>query len=261
VKGAHRIPGRRAVPTDHPNLRRTDAPRGPEYYSRGLADPPSVRGERLRDFEGTIFRHWEPSRSKLAAALVIGWSGPLPMPDQRWLYLGAGAGTTAAHVADLVGSSGEVYGVEPSVRPFLRLLEVAERYPNLYPILGDARTPEGYGGSVPLVDGLYADVAQPDQGEIVGANAVAFLRPGGIVLFVVKTASVARNVRPEPLLRRVLERLPADLELGPTLALDPFHRRHYLLAAVRQGGPLREEAPKPAITKARSGFRLAPRRR
>lgn len=210
-------------------LARRATSRGDELYTRALGAPPSVRGEPLREFDGQIYRRWDPSRSKLAAALLKGWEEPVPGPGERWLYLGAGAGTTASAVADLVGPDGAVYAVEPSLRPFLTLLEVAERYPNLLPILGDARRPGSYEGSVPEVDGIYADVAQPDQPEIVATNVGRFLRRGGALLFVVKTASMGRGETPGRWVEAARARLPRGLALAPGLALDPFHRRHVLL--------------------------------
>lgn len=216
--------------------------RGDEYFSRALGEPPSLRGEPVLELGGIPFRRWEPTRSKLGAALVLGWDGPMPREGERWLYLGGAAGTTASHVADLVGRGGAVHVVEPSVRPFLQLLEVARRYPNLLPILGDGRRPDDYGGSVPTVDGVYADVAQPDQSEIVARNARAFLRPGGTVLFVVKTASLGREGRPLEGLARALEALPPELAIGERRPLEPFHRRHFLVAGRFGTGPDRPPA-------------------
>lgn len=220
--------GAPAPPTEAFWLR--DGARGPEPFTRALADPPAVRGERIRERDGVAYRFWDPTRSKLAAALLCGLEGQLPSEGARWLYLGAASGTTASHVADLVGPAGMVYAVEPSLRPFRALLALSERYPNLAPIRGDARHPEQYEGSVPPVDGIYADIAQPDQPEILSENLRWFLRPGGRLLFVVKTASLGRDRSSSRLLDEALARLPPDLPIGPPCSLEPFHRRHYLVA-------------------------------
>jgi fibrillarin-like rRNA methylase len=230
-------------PPTAPGLWHRDRARGPEFFTRALGSPASIRGEPLVEVDGRPFRRFEPTRSKLAAALVLGWDGPIPGEGERWLYLGAAAGTTASHVADLVGAAAPVYAVEPSVRPFLQLISVAERYPNLLPILGDARQPESYGGSVPLVDGIYCDVSQPDQSEIVGVNADAFLRPGGRVLFVVKTASIGREPNAAAGLRQALDRLPTTLRPITSRPLEPFHRRHFLVAAESTRDPRGERPP------------------
>jgi fibrillarin-like rRNA methylase len=245
-------------PPTAPGLWHRDRSRGPEFFTRALGTTPSLRGEPLVEVDGRPFRRFEPTRSKLAAALVLGWEGPIPGDGERWLYLGAAAGTTASHVADLVGPGAPVYAVEPSVRPFLQLIAVAETYPNLLPILADGRRPEAYGGSVPIVDGIYCDIAQADQAEIVGANAAAFLRPGGRVLFVVKTASLGRDPSAAAGLRLALDRLPSTLRPNASRPLEPFHRRHYLVAAESTMDHSRERratphpTPRPGRIKPRS---------
>lgn len=215
-----------------------------------LGNPPSVYGERLIVSPSGIRRRWDPYRSKLSAALLKGYRGPLPRTGDRWLYLGAATGTTASHVADLVGPEGAVYAVEISTRPFARLLRLAERYPNLLPLLEDARRPEEYAGWVPPVDGVYCDIAQPDQVEIARKNADLFLKEGGPLLLVLKLSSLGRGRSPEELVARSLAELEPLHAVSPPLALEPFQRQHRLLA-VRSG---REPSRSPA------GRRTTPRR-
>ncbi|MCI4318822.1 MAG: fibrillarin-like rRNA/tRNA 2'-O-methyltransferase [Thermoplasmata archaeon] len=205
-------------------------------FTAGLGIPPATYGERVVARGGTNWRRWDPTRSKLGAALVKGWDDPLPQWGERWLYLGAATGTTASHVADLVGPGGGVYAIERSLRPFTRLLSTAEQYPNLFPILADARGGEAYEGDVPMVDGLYIDVAQPDQIEIVVANAALYLRDRGALLFAVKTSSMGRERSAKDHLQAVVQSLESEFEVRATLALDPMHRRHYLVGARRGTG-------------------------
>jgi fibrillarin-like pre-rRNA processing protein len=226
-------------------------------FTAGLGSPPAVYGERILVGGGRNWRRWDPTRSKLGAAVVKGWDDPLPRLGERWLYLGAATGTTASHVADLVGPTGGVYAVERSVRPFTRLLATAERYPNLFPILADARVPGRYVGDVPMVEGLYIDIAQPDQLEIVLTNARWFLRDRGALLFAVKTASMGRERSPQSHLHDVVRRLESEFEVRSSLALDPMHRRHYLVGA-RRGTPRR--ATSAALTPSRRVGRPGRRR-
>jgi fibrillarin-like rRNA methylase len=199
-----------------------------ELWTETVGVPPSVYGERWGNRGTQVIRAFEPNRSKLAAAIVEGWRGPLPRLGERWLYLGAASGSTASHVADLVGPSGTVYAVERSPRPFARLLAVATRWPNLLPILADARQPLAYADLVPAVDGLYADVAQPDQVEIVLANLDAFLRgPGSAAIVALKTASMGRDRPPSAHLAAAESLLASQIELARSVRLDPFHRGHY----------------------------------
>lgn len=201
-----------------------------ELWTESVGDLPPVYGERWTDVGNRRLRHFDPSRSKLAAALVRGWTGDLPAPGERWLYLGAASGTTASHVADLVGPDGRVYALERSVRPFSRLLTLAERWPNLRPMLGDAREPREYGTLVPPVDGLYADIAQPDQLAIVLANAeLLFSGDGARLLVALKTPSMGRS-RSASAHRDASEiELSDRVAMVPSVSLEPFHRGHYMV--------------------------------
>ncbi|MFZ0831301.1 MAG: fibrillarin-like rRNA/tRNA 2'-O-methyltransferase [Thermoplasmata archaeon] len=216
--------------------------------TEALGTPPDVYGERLVSVRSGWWRRWDPYRSKLSSALVKGFRGPLPQPGERWLYLGAATGTTASHIADLVGPEGAVYAVEMSLRPFARLLRLAERYPNLFPILGDARRPDDYAAWVPPVDGVYSDIAQPDQVGIARRNADLFLRDGHPLLLVLKLSSLGRGRTPEELVDRAIAELRPFRAVAPALALEPFHRQHRFLAAratSTRPGPEREGPVRP----------------
>jgi fibrillarin-like pre-rRNA processing protein len=235
---------------ESPRLVRREGTERTDLWTETVGAPPSVYGERWIEANGRDYRLFEPGRSKLAAAITRGWTGDLPRPGERWLYLGAASGTTASHVADLVGPSGRVYAVEKSVRPFARLYALSERWPNLLPILADAREPAAYSDLVADVDGVYADIAQADQLTIVRRNAELFLRAAGSpVLIALKTASMGRDRAPAGHLARSEEALEDALVLAPSVKLDPFHRAHYLL-----GGRAR-----PSLLGERGGGTLRPR--
>lgn len=217
-----------------------------ELWTQAVGDLPPVYGERWTEVAGQKFRLFEPGRSKLAAAIVRGWTGDLPAPGERWLYLGAASGTTASHVADLVGPDGRVYAVERSVRPFARLLALADRWANLRPILADAREPREYADLVPPVDGVYADIAQPDQLAIVLANAELLLESeGGRLLIALKTPSMGRG-RSALAHREASETTLVELvTLAPSVSLEPFHRGHFMVGG-RWGRSSRLPAPRGA---------------
>ncbi len=222
---------RRFVPDRHsPRLVRTRSADRTELFTEAVGMPPPVYGERWVDTGARSYRSFEPGRSKLSAGIVHDWAGPIPAEGERWLYLGAASGTTASHIADLVGPSGRVYALERSPRPFARLLALAERWPNLLPILADAREPRTYAPLVPAVDGVYADIAQPDQVEIVRRNAELYLgRAGGSVLFALKTASMGRDRDASAHLAAAEREIAAGVDLAPSVRLDPFHKGHYLV--------------------------------
>ena len=222
-------PSARSGPAEPRPLRRETEDGRATYWTRGLAQPAAVHGERVVFRDGVAYRAWDPTRSKLAAALVRSYDGALPSPGEGWLYLGAASGTTASHVADLVGPSGAVYALENSLRPFSRLLRLSERYPNLLPVLGDARDPGSYLPLVPPVQGLYVDVAQPDQVAIALDNARWFLRANGVLLIALKTSSMGRDRTPRAHLDLALATLDEVGEVASSLSLEPLHKRHFFL--------------------------------
>ncbi|CAN0290091.1 unnamed protein product, partial [Ectocarpus sp. 13 AM-2016] len=141
--------------------------------SLDLTHAQAVYGEKLISVEappsedGTTskieYRVWNPFRSKLAAAILGGVDGIHIVPGAKVLYLGAAAGTTVSHVADIVGPSGCVYAVEFAHRPGRDLINMAKSRTNVIPIIEDARHPLKYRMLVGMVDTVFADVAQPDQ--------------------------------------------------------------------------------------------------
>jgi len=231
-----------------------------ELWTEAVGDPPPVYGERWTNVGDRRYRLFEPGRSKLAAAVVRGWAGDLPAPGERWLYLGAATGTTASHVADLVGPDGRVYAVERSVRPFARLLALSERWPNLRPILGDARDPLAYSALVPPVDGVYADVAQADQLDIVVKNAELLLTGDGArLLIALKTASMGRHRSATGHRESAEEDLAETAALVPSVPLEPFHKGHFMVGG-RWGRAARlpvRESVRPTMPRGRRPGRRA----
>lgn len=221
-------------PAATPRLLRRRSGERVEWWTETAGHPPPVYGERWASLGTRTVRAFDPARSKLAAGLARGYAGPLPRPGETWLYLGAASGTTPSHLADLVGPTGSVFAVEKSPRPFARLLAVAERWPNLLPLLDDARAPETYADLVPTVDGIYADVAQPDQAGILLENARYFLEPArGIFLLALKTPSLGRDRAPAGHLVEAEKKLGGSFLLERPVRLEPFHRGHYLVGGRR----------------------------
>jgi len=70
---------------------------------------------------------------------------------------------------------------------------MAKKRPNVIPIIEDARHPQKYRMLVPMVDCVFADVAQPDQARIVGLNSQYFLKNGGNFVISIKVGGRARK--------------------------------------------------------------------
>ncbi len=124
----------------------------------------------------TEYRVWNPFRSKIASAIVGGIGNIYMKPGSKVLYLGGASGTTVSHVADLVGPEGCVYAVEFSKRSGRDLVNMAKKRTNVIPIIEDARHPQKHRMRMPMVDVIFADVAQPDQARILGLNAAMFVQ-------------------------------------------------------------------------------------
>lgn len=197
-------------------------------YTVNLTPGRSVYGEDLVREGGREYRAWNPRRSKLAA-LLVRTENPLRLPrDAAVLYLGAGTGTTASHLSDML-PGGTVYAVEVARTAFEKLLHLAEGRGNLVPLLADARRPEAYRSVVGRAELLYQDVAQRDQAGIFLQNA-ALLDPGGEGILMVKARSVDVAAVPGDVFRRVEGALGAGgLTVTEVVPLAPDQRDHAAL--------------------------------
>jgi fibrillarin-like pre-rRNA processing protein len=197
-----------------------------------LAPGKRVYGERLFKWKDLELREWNPYRSKLGAALLKGIE-ELPIKEgHKMLYLGAATGTTPSHVSDIVGPTGRVYALDVAPRVMRELIAVCETRPNMFPILADARKPHEYRHIVELVDGIYADVAQPDQASIVADNAEFFLKDGGYLLLAIKARSIDVTREPSEVFKQQIDILKErGFEIVDMVHLEPFDKDHAMVYA------------------------------
>jgi rRNA 2'-O-methyltransferase fibrillarin len=173
------------------------------------------------------YRQWNPFRSKLASAILRGVKNIYMEPGSKVLYLGAASGTTVSHVSDIVGPEGCVYAVEFSPRTGRELLEVAKKRQNVVPIIEDARKPLKYRMIVPMVDCVFADVAQPDQARIIGYNAQFFLKNGGHFVISIKANCIDSTVPAEHVFEQQVNELKKLLfKPRELISLEPYERDH-----------------------------------
>ncbi len=200
--------------------------------TKNLVPGQRVYGERLYKYNGVEYREWNAYRSKLAGALLKGLE-ELPVQEgDKILYLGIASGTTASHVSDIIGKEGRIYGVEFAPRVMRDLILIIQERKNIFPILGDARFPEKYRHLVEAVDGLYADVAQPDQASIVVRNAKFFLKENGYLLLAIKARSIDVTVEPGEVYKREVQTLKeGGFEIVDVVHLDPFDKDHAMIYA------------------------------
>ena len=185
-------------------------------------------------------------------------------PGSKVLYLGGASGTTVSHVADLVGpvsanpnlsymiaslflevikiyyvkQEGAVYAVEFSKRSGRDLVNMAKKRTNVIPIIEDARHPQKYRMIVPMVDVIFADVAQPDQARILGLNAAMFVKNRGHFVISITASCVDSTKAPEVVYAQEIEKLREE-KFRPVerISLEPYERDHIVVCGMYRPAP------------------------
>lgn len=201
--------------------------------TQNLINGNSVYGEKIVKYEDIEYRLWDPFRSKLAGAILKGLRENPIKQSSKVLYLGASTGTTVSHVSDIVGNSGIVFPVEPSVRVARELLEnVSSKRNNIIPILSDARNYLKYYGYFGIVDVVYSDIAQPDQTMIAIDNSKSYLKDNGDLLIIIKTRSIDVLTDPKIVTQNEAKKLEANnFTINQIINLEPFEKDHSLIHA------------------------------
>jgi rRNA 2'-O-methyltransferase fibrillarin len=204
--------------------------KGASILTENFAPGKKVYGEKLISVDSREYRVWNPYRSKIGAAIASGLKSFGIRPGATVLYLGAASGTTVSHVSDIVGEAGRVYAVEFSAPVARELVGVAKLRSNLVPIIEDARRPLKYRMLVPMVDCLFADVAQPDQARIFALNAEYFLRNAGYFMISVKAGCIDSKRDPHVMFASVRKELSeARFDVEEEVDLAEFHGAHAVL--------------------------------
>jgi fibrillarin-like pre-rRNA processing protein len=185
------------------------------------ADGKSIYGEQVTNKGGKYFRLFSPLRSKLSSSMKLGLKPEIKKGDHM-LYLGAGAGTTASHLADSL-SSGKIFAIEFSPVPFIKLMSLSGVKENIYPILNDAQKPEMFGVFVDKVDIIYQDVSQPNQIEIFTRNMKFFKSERGILML--KTFSLRSDFSIDKEIKKITE----NFSVQQMKDISRFHRGHYAI--------------------------------
>jgi len=199
----------------------------------------SVVAEKDKDTaKKTEYRVWNPFRSKIAAAVVGGIGDIYMKPGSKVLYLGGASGTTCSHVADLVGPTGSVYCVEFSKRSGRDLVNMAKKRTNVIPIIEDARHPQKYRMLMPMVDVIFADVAQPDQARILGINAAMFVKNRGHFVISIKASCVDSTQPAAVVFASEIEALKRE-KFRPVekISLEPYERDHIVVSGMYRPAP------------------------
>ncbi|CAN1795841.1 rRNA 2'-O-methyltransferase fibrillarin 2 [Linum perenne] len=144
----------------------------------------------------TEYRIWDPSKSKLAAAIQCGVENIWVKPGSRVLYIGDVCETKVSHLSDLVGPDGLVYVVSSSDA----VVNMAEKRSNVIPIYDDYSAAEMYLMLVSMVDVICADLEDPlkVRGPTINVgglatNALYYLRAGGHFLVFTQADSIVQT--------------------------------------------------------------------
>ena len=214
---------------------------GRNLWTRNAVKGISVRGER-RKRDGRIeWRRWDPTRSKVAAAILRTIEDPstlLPNPGSTCLYLGASSGGTVSHIHDFVCGAdnhhgGQLVAVEISPRMVRDLVKLSDMRPGLVPVLGDARKPEQVAAFIRgKANWIHQDLSIADQAETFVKMATSFLSPGGIGLLSLKAASERSSEGDDNSRFQKAERIlrESDLVLQERIDLTGLEEQHVVFS-------------------------------
>ncbi|MBR9676042.1 fibrillarin-like rRNA/tRNA 2'-O-methyltransferase [Candidatus Woesearchaeota archaeon] len=199
------------------------------YYTKNLVRGESVYSERLVLDRGSEYRAWDPTRSKLAAALKRGLQQTNLRIGDKVLYLGAATGTTPSHISDIVGRGGFVFALDFAPRVVRELVFLSEKRPNMTPVMADANQVMSYAHLVTGVDFVYMDLAQKNQAEIFIKNVELYLKKEGFGMLFVKSRSIDISRKPFEIYKEVKTKLEnAGLVIVDSRKLDPYEKDHSL---------------------------------
>ncbi|MFA5745981.1 MAG: fibrillarin-like rRNA/tRNA 2'-O-methyltransferase [archaeon] len=173
-------------------------------------------------------RYWDPTRSKVCAALKKGLN-ILPLKeDSSVLYLGCAEGYTCSYISDLV-DKGIIFGIDFSPHSMQKFVLLSRARENLYPVIGDANKPGDYKELInSKVDLIIQDVAQKNQIEILTKNAKEFLKPDGCVILSLKTTAISqRDTR--AIIDEEMMKFEKEFTIVEKRRLDPFEKKHMII--------------------------------
>ena len=197
-----------------------------KLYTRNMIPGKKAHQENLYFHNGTEYREWNPTRSKLGAAIARGLKLFPIKEGSKILYLGAASGNTCSYISDIIGPEGMIYAIEFSPRVARQLVYLCEVRPNISPILADASKPETYLPGVLLSDLVFQDIAQRDQVEIFLKNCRMYLKKGGYAMIALKSRSIDVSKNPRLLYMEAKNMLSKEMIVHEMLILDPFEKDH-----------------------------------
>ncbi len=218
----------------YPGIFLQDQGRRKRLLTRNLTPGKKAHQEFLVQHNGTEYREWNPTRSKLGAALMKGMRMPALGESALVLYLGAASGNTVSYVSDIIGYEGMIFAVEFSPKVMRHLVYLAEVRPNIAPILADAAQPQKYLGQAVLCDFMFQDVAQREQVDIFLKNARLLLKTQGYCMLALKARSIDVTKPPRSVYQEAKQQLQKELIVHDMIPLEPFEKDHCLFVCQKK---------------------------
>lgn len=205
-----------------------------KIYTKNKTPGKDVYGERLYKDGGVEYRQWDPTRSKLGAAITKKINLPNLKKDDVWLYLGAASGTTVSHVSDIV-TDGMVFALDFAPRVLRDLYFLAKERKNIAPIFANAGQLSDFEHLLTGVDVLFQDIATREQVKIFLKN-FKFLKRGGYALLSVKARSIDVAKKPKAIFKEVERVLQGTdfLEITAWAPLEPYEKDHAMFVCKKK---------------------------
>lgn len=195
-------------------------------YTKNFTPKKTVYGEKTVIDAGVEYREWDPTRSKLAAAIRKGATQIGIMPGKTVLYLGSSTGSTPSHVSDIIGKEGFEFALDFAPRVVRELYFLCKHRENMAPLLEDAKHPENYKDKIVPVDTIFQDIAQQNQVEIFLKNLDMHLKNGGYGVLALKARSIDVTRNPRQIFKEVRRQLEEKVIIVDYRELEPFERDH-----------------------------------
>ena len=176
-----------------------------------------------KDINGKTYAEWDPTRSKMAAAIMKGSKETSLSPESKVLYLGAAHGYTVSFLSE---TAKKIFAVEFSPRVARELILLAGRRKNILPITADANQPESYYHMLDAVDVVYQDIAQRDQVQIFAKNCNTFLKKKGIGMIAIKAKSIDSVSKSSKIFAEAKKQLEQTFRIKDYRNLEPFQKDH-----------------------------------
>ena len=95
---------------------------------------------------------------------------------------------------------------------------------------------------VPMVDCVFADVAQPDQARIVALNSQYFLKNGGHFVISIKANCIDSTAEAEAVFAGEVKKMQAQkMKPQEQVTLEPYERDHAVVVGIYRPPPKKVE--------------------